>query len=92
MQSVTLDRWGTQQISITLAGGNQKFENYLRDCRVNKPVKYQSSQLADVLETYRQRLVRESQNEAIQNRLRDFIKSKGLPEEKISNEVVKEVQ
>ena len=59
---------------------------------MNKPVKYQSSQLADVLETYRQRLVRESQNEAIQNRLRDFIKSKGLPEEKTNNEVIKEVQ
>ena len=60
-----IDRWSEDLCGITLAGGNKRFEEYMRSKKISKPYQYNNPNLEGVLEEYRQQLVSDSHEQSI---------------------------
>ncbi|CAL6042051.1 GTPase_activating protein for ARF [Hexamita inflata] len=79
VRSADLDRWSEEQAGFALAGGNKKFDDFLKQKKVSKPVQYQRTDLESVLEEYRQILIDEARQPAIRKIIENF--KKDLPVE-----------
>ena len=62
VRSTDLDRWSEDQASFVLAGGNAKFDEFLRKKKIAKPVAYHKSDIQPVLEEYRELLASEAKD------------------------------
>ncbi|CAL6023998.1 GTPase_activating protein for ARF [Hexamita inflata] len=60
VRSTTLDNWNIKYARIAVAGGNDKFANYLQEQQIQLPISYDSSDLGSILESYKQQLLTQS--------------------------------
>ena len=83
VRAVDMDRWSEDLVSLTLAGGNRRFDEFLRHKKVSKPIAYQKGEMEPILDEYRSLLQEDSKKFVIRQLIEQFKKQNNIQDESI---------